>query len=243
VNSLDGKKSLSDVKKIIGINYYPKEMTGRQEITTAWGGRKAGSHASLRDCTENSQRLEFAEGCFVRNRIPADEVRVMSSVPVFADAPKPSIHDAAQEMLHKEIDEIVQISLTLSKSLGFLKSRLKTPFPKTCSKCGFVYQAFEDFFYGTEEIARGTVSYPILGNDFYLHRNCKPPCETTLVVVFVDRRDESIPGVRRRQLFETCIERLQSSFSVDETSARDILLTLLANQLTLRSQGESGGFR
>jgi hypothetical protein len=179
----------------------------------------------------------------VRKRIPAEEVLVMSSLPSLADAMKPSIHDAAQDMLRREIDEIVQISLTLSKSLGFLKSRLKTPFPKTCSKCGFVYQAFEDFFYGTEEIARGTVSYPILGNDFYLHRNCKPPCETTLVVVFVDRRDESIPGVRRRQLFETCIDRLQSTFHVDETNARDILLTLLANQLTLRSQGEAGGLR
>jgi hypothetical protein len=63
------------------------------------------------------------------------------------------------------------------------------------------------------------------------------------VVVFVDRRDESIPGVRRRQLFETCIERLQNAFHVDETNARDIVLTLLANQLTLRSQGEAGGFR
>lgn len=167
----------------------------------------------------------------------------MSSLPVLADVTKLSIHDAALEVLRAEIDEIVQISLSLSKSLGFLKSRLKTPFPKTCSKCGFIYQAFEDFFYGTEEIARGTVSYPILGNDFYLHRNCKPPCETTLVVVFVDRRDESIPGMRRRQLFETCIEKLQSNFKIDETNARDILLTVLANQLTLRSQGEAGGLR
>jgi hypothetical protein len=167
----------------------------------------------------------------------------MSSLPVLADDLKLTIHDAAFDMLRREIDEIVQISLTLSKSLGFLKSRLKTPFPKTCSKCGFVYQQFEDFFYGTEEIARGTVSYPILGNDFYLHRNCKSPCETTLVVVFVDRRDDSIPGARRRQLFETCIDILQSSFKVDESGARDILLTVLANQLTLRSQGDSGGFR
>jgi len=167
----------------------------------------------------------------------------MSSLPVRVDETNASIHDAALDFLRSEIDEIVQISLSLSKSLGFLKSRLKTPFPKTCSKCSFVYQAFEDFFYGTEEIARGTVSYPILGNDFYLHRNCKPPCETTLVVVFIDRRDESIPGMRRRQLFEGCIDQLQTNFKIDETTARDIVLTVLANQLTLRSQGESGGLR
>lgn len=199
--------------------------------------------ANSQQCRDKGFAVTFAEGCFVRNRSPADEVLAMSSLPVFADATNASIHDAAHEMLRREIDEIVQISLTLSKSLGFLKSRLKTPFPKTCSKCGFVYQAFEDFFYGTDEIARGTVSYPILGNDFYLHRNCKQPCETTLVVVFVDRRDESIPGMRRRQLFETCIDSLQSTFNVDETNARDILLTVLANQLTLRSQGDAGGFR
>lgn len=161
----------------------------------------------------------------------------MSSLPRLVEAQKESIHDATLELLRSEIDEIVQISVSLSKSLGFLKSRLKTPFPKTCSKCGYVYKQFEDFFYGTEEIARGTVSYPILGNDFYLHRNCKPPCETTLVVVFIDRRDESIPGMRRRQLFETCIDILLKTYKIDEVTARDILLTVLANQLTLRSQG------
>jgi hypothetical protein len=160
----------------------------------------------------------------------------MSSLPVRIDEPSASMHDAALTFLRSEIDEIVQISLSLSKSLGFLKSRLKTPFPKTCTKCRYVYQTFEDFFYGTEEIAGGTVSYPFLGNDFYLHRNCKPPCETTLVVVFIDRRDESTPGMRRRQLFETCIDRLQANFKLDETTARDIVLTVLANQLTLRSQ-------
>lgn len=167
----------------------------------------------------------------------------MNSIPGYSDATAVAVQAAAHEMLKSEIDEIVDISLNLAKSLGFLKSRLKTAFPKTCSKCGFVYQAFEDFFYGTEEIARGTVSYPILGNDFYLHRNCKAPCETTLVVVFVDRRDESAPGLRRRQLFETCIDLLQKSFKVDATHARDILLTVLANQLSLRRQDEAIGFR
>ena len=218
-------------------------MTGWEEIGNVETTALVKALVTFEKCFGKSCGLRIAEGESVRNRIPADEVLAMSRLPVFADASLPSLHDAAQDLLRRDIDEIVQISLTLSKSLGFLKSRLKTPFPKTCSKCGFVYRAFEDFFYGTEEIARGTVSYPILGNDFYLHRNCKPPCETTLVVVFVDRRDESTPGMRRRSLFESCIEKLQKTFSVDETQARDILLTLLANQLTLRSQGEVGGFR
>jgi hypothetical protein len=218
-------------------------MTGLKEIHDGQRALLAKCHAIPQKFSTKSSTQQFAEASFVKKKSLAYEVSVMKSSPVFVEVSEPSLHDAAEDMLRHEIDEIVQISVTLSKSLGFLKSRLKTPFPKTCSKCGFIYRAFEDFFYGTEEIARGTVSYPILGNDFYLHRNCKPPCETTLVVVFVDRRDESIPGMRRRQLFETCIEKLQFSFKVDETEARDILLTLLANQLTLRSQDQSGGLR
>ena len=163
----------------------------------------------------------------------------MSGSPALADSRNANLHDLAKELLREEVDEITQISLTLSKSLGFLKNRLKTPFPKKCTKCGLIYETFEDFFYGTREIARGTVNYPILGNDFYLHRNCQPPCDTTLVVVFVDRRDESLAGARRRALFEQCLERLGSELGLDHVFARDVLLTLLANELTIRAQGES----
>ncbi len=149
----------------------------------------------------------------------------------------------AQELcldtLRMELDEIVHISLNLSKSLGFLKSRLKTPFPRKCTKCARIFETFEDFYKDTSEIARGTVNYPILGNDFYLHRNCPSPCETTLVVVFVDRRDDSLPGLRRRLLFETCMNRLRQVLHIPREQARDILLTELANQLTIRTYLEA----
>ncbi len=160
----------------------------------------------------------------------------MSGSPALANQSGSDLHEIAKEILVTEIDEITQISLTLVKSLGFLKNRLKTPFPKKCTKCSAVYETFEDFYYGTQEIARGTVSYPILGNDFYLHRNCRPPCETTLVVVFVDRRDESIAGARRRALFEQCLVKLNERFGLDHGAARDVLLTLLANELSARAQ-------
>lgn len=147
-----------------------------------------------------------------------------------------SLHEQAQELLPEEIDEIVSISLNLSRSLGFLKSRLKTPFPKRCAKCSTVFESFEDFFYRTEEISSGTVSYPILGHDFYMHRNCLSPCDTTLIVVFVDRRDESPEGMRRRELFETCIHTLCDTLQIDDITARDVLLAVLANELTRRAQ-------
>ena len=165
----------------------------------------------------------------------------MSRVAAYIN-PDPSIvQGQILDRLRPEIDEIVQISLTLSKSLGFLKNRLKTAFPKKCSKCGYAYETFEDFFYDTQEIANGTVSYPIVSKDFYLHRNCKDPCDTTLVVVFTDRRDESVAGLRRREVFERTLHAISHSFQISEFQARDALLTLLANQLTIRVQGDKTG--
>jgi hypothetical protein len=145
------------------------------------------------------------------------------------------------DTLRSELGEIVQISLKLSKSMGFLKSRLKTPFPKKCSKCAKEWDTFEDFFQTTNDIARGTVSYPILGNDFYMHRNCPSPCDTTLVVVFVDRRDETPAGSRRRELFEICMNRLRTVLNVTRDEARDILLAELANELTIEIYKEANG--
>jgi hypothetical protein len=145
------------------------------------------------------------------------------------------------DALRSELTEIVQISLKLSKSMGFLKSRLKTPFPKKCSKCAKEWDTFEDFFQTTHDIARGTVSYPILGNDFYMHRNCPPPCDTTLVVVFVDRRDETPAGFRRRELFEVCMNRLRTELIISRDDARDILLAELANELSIEIYKEANG--
>ncbi len=150
-----------------------------------------------------------------------------------------SLHEQASALLPEEISEIVSISLNLSRSLGFLKSRLKTPFPKRCAKCSTSFESFEDFFYRTEEITSGTVSYPILGQDFYMHRNCLPPCDTTLIVVFEDRRDETPEGMRRRELFETCIATLRQHLEIGEAEVRDVLLSVLANELTRRAHAPS----
>lgn len=137
----------------------------------------------------------------------------------------------AFDLLQKELREIIQISASLVKSFGFLQSRVKTQFPKTCAKCGRTYANFEEFFYGTEEIAHGIVNYPVVNDDFYMHRNCKAPCESTLVVVFEDRRDESISGCRRRKLFETCLLKLEAVLKLDESECRELLLSVLNKSL------------
>jgi len=141
------------------------------------------------------------------------------------------IEEAALGLLSHELDEFVEISKHLAKSFGFLQSRLKSAFPKDCRKCGKVYKSFEDFYFGTDEIVHGTVSYPTIGAEFYLHRNCKSPCESTLVVVFTDRRDETALGFKRRNKFQECLEKLQHNLPIHSTEAREFLFKLLFKRI------------
>ncbi len=130
-----------------------------------------------------------------------------------------------------EIDLFVSISREMAKSFGFLQSRLKTDFPKTCGKCGKCYHSFEEFFFETDAIARGTISYPTLGSDFFLHRNCKGSCGSTLIVVFTDRRDDSELGNRRRAVFQTCLDKLGERLGLGESEARPVLFSLIHERL------------
>ncbi len=143
------------------------------------------------------------------------------------------LEEMALALLAEELNEFVAISTNLAKSFGFLQSRLKSAFPKDCRKCGKVYKSFEEFYYGTDEIEHGTVSYPTLGAEFYLHRNCKSPCESTLVVVFTDRRDDSDAGGKRRDLFESCLDKLQSKMPIKPFAVREFLLGLLIKKIHL----------
>ncbi|RYZ54493.1 MAG: hypothetical protein EOP07_15845 [Proteobacteria bacterium] len=144
------------------------------------------------------------------------------------------LEEAAMNLLSSELDEFVGISVTLSKSFGFLQSRVKSEFPKDCGKCRKSYKSFEEFYYGTDEIERGTICYPTLGEEFYLHRNCKSPCESTLVVVFNDRRDDSVLGCKRRDIFQNCLDRLEEKLSLASKEARILLFTLLTKKIKLQ---------
>ncbi|MBC7661058.1 MAG: hypothetical protein H7249_15275 [Chitinophagaceae bacterium] len=141
------------------------------------------------------------------------------------------LEEAAMEYLSAELDEFVQISTSLVKSFGFLQSRVKSKFPKDCRKCGKSYKSFEEFYYGTDEIVQGTVSYPTLGSEFYLHRNCKSPCESTLVVIFNDRRDDTALGCRRREVFQDCLDKIAARTPIPCAAARTFLLGLLARRI------------
>ena len=141
------------------------------------------------------------------------------------------LEEAAMSYLTSELDEFVEISASLVKSFGFLQSRVKSKFPKDCRKCGTIYKSFEEFYYGTNEIAQGTVNYPTLGAEFYLHRNCKAPCESTLVVIFNDRRDDTAFGCRRREVFQNCLDKIGERTPIQPAAAREFLLGLLSKRI------------
>lgn len=130
-----------------------------------------------------------------------------------------------------ELEEFVEISMTLARSFGFLDSRVKSEFPKPCRKCGKTYESFAQFYYETEEIESGTVNYPSIGAEFYLHRNCRGECGSTLVVVFNDRRDDSELGNQRRLVFQKSLDILSDKMGLSESDARTVLFSLLRERI------------
>ena len=141
------------------------------------------------------------------------------------------LETVALDHVQAELEQFVEISMNLARSFGFLHTRVKSEFPKCCKKCGKTYQSFEQFYYETDEIERGTVNYPTLGAEFYLHRNCKDSCGSTLVVVFNDRRDDSELGNQRRAVFQSCLDILGQKMGMPELDARNVLFSLLKERI------------
>ncbi len=91
-----------------------------------------------------------------------------------------------------------------------LKAIWDTEFPKTCPKCGRVYQCFEEYLVDTVPLPQssGLMGYDIgsPGQQVGLFRNCL--CGTTVLAFCHDRRDTSEAGNRRRELFGELLDRL-----------------------------------
>ena len=109
-----------------------------------------------------------------------------------------------------------------------LKAIWDTEFPKTCPKCGRVYQSFEEYLvdtFGLEE-SSGLMGYDI-GQPMQqigLFRNCA--CGTTIMAFCHDRRDLSEMGNKRRELFGELMNRLIDA-GASAQEARQKLLTAL----------------
>lgn len=114
-----------------------------------------------------------------------------------------------------------------------LQELVDTTFPKTCTKCGKVFETKESFL--TETIPVKDITLEDRSGLFCLEggpietavglfRNCT--CGTTLMADFQDRRDTSNNGQVRRQRFAALMDTL-SNKGMSRSDARRELLKVL----------------
>ena len=112
-----------------------------------------------------------------------------------------------------------------------LRALSEHSFPKRCSTCGRVYDSPRDFAEKSSSPPAGTGLKASLDDEdqpvIELFRNCE--CGSTLMDVFQDRRDTSGRGLRRRQVFQRLLERLETK-GMSESEARQELLRVLRGE-------------
>jgi len=117
-----------------------------------------------------------------------------------------------------------------------LNTLADTAFPKTCPKCGKVYQNSHAFLTQTTPVKdiklqdhsglfslEGACNVAAIG----VFRNCI--CGTTMMADFHDRRDVSQKGHERRQRFSDLVQTL-CDHGIDENQARTELRKVLRGQ-------------
>lgn len=118
--------------------------------------------------------------------------------------------------------------LPISSLYQGLRAIWDTEFPKSCPKCGRVYDSFEEYLVDTHALPQGSglMGYDIgdPGQQVGLFRNCA--CGTTIMAFCHDRRDVSEVGNKRRELFGELMNRLVET-GASALEARQRLLTAL----------------
>ncbi|CAN5335934.1 hypothetical protein BH09VER1_BH09VER1_52570 [soil metagenome] len=98
-------------------------------------------------------------------------------------------------------------------------------FPKSCKKCGRVYENFDDYIRRTKAPEETTASKsPEARRALEFHRICQ--CGAPVVVQSENRRDLTAKGLRRRQAFGELQERLIDAGMPREEARGQLLLTL-----------------
>ncbi len=114
-----------------------------------------------------------------------------------------------------------------------LQELVDTTFPKSCPKCGKVYDSKQAFLSETIPV-KGLMLEDRSGlflmdtnpesTAVGLFRNCA--CGTTLMADFKDRRDNSENGRKRREHFDALMDRLQEKGVTATDSRRELLKVL-----------------
>ena len=129
------------------------------------------------------------------------------------------------------------------KSFSSLYAGLRTiwdaEFPKTCPKCGRVYECFEEYLVDTFPLPdnSGLMGYDFgnPGEHVGLFRNCA--CNTTIMAFCHDRRDTTVEGCRRRELFGELLNRLVDTGICAQEARIHLLENLRGNSSDLQIPG------
>lgn len=109
-----------------------------------------------------------------------------------------------------------------------LKTLSDSAFPKQCATCGRVYESPEDFIQNSSAPMSGSGLKQGWDDDdqniVELFRNCE--CGSTLMDFFMDRRDGSERGLRRRDVFGRLLDTLEQK-GLDRTTARQELVGVM----------------
>lgn len=109
-----------------------------------------------------------------------------------------------------------------------LKALSDSAFPKQCATCGRVYNSPEDFFRHSKAPTRGSGLKGSCDDDdkdiVELYRNCE--CGSTLMDFFMDRRDTSERGLKRRAVFGRLLDTLERK-GLSRANARQELLSVM----------------
>jgi|AGTN01.2.fsa_nt_gi hypothetical protein len=113
-----------------------------------------------------------------------------------------------------------------------LLALLESEFPKTCPKCGRVYETMEAFVDGTSQVRKGSglMGYDTAADGLQqvvMMRNCA--CGSTMGTFCSDRRDHTDAGLRRRRMFNNLLTQLKDR-GVDALNARSELLMFLRGE-------------
>jgi hypothetical protein len=107
--------------------------------------------------------------------------------------------DSSSEDIAIDIQALSEVSQLCEDIDQKIESLYEGKFPKTCNVCHRVYQDRDDFIAKTTNTAKHGVSFTEIVNKLQEYRNCL--CGSTLMVMVEDRRDQSLSGEERRQLF------------------------------------------
>lgn len=106
-----------------------------------------------------------------------------------------------------------------------LKALSDSAFPKRCATCGRVYNSPEDFFRHSKAPSNGSGlkgSWDDSDQDIVeLYRNCE--CGSTLMDFFLDRRDTSERGLKRRAVFGRLLDTLEGKGMGRDIARRELL--------------------